>query len=132
MQNNKHNAIIRKESDTLMKRLEPMTMAFSPDADVYETADAFVLKLDLPGATRESMYVAVESDQLSVKAKVGSQINENAKLIYSEIGEKAYRRVFNLGKGIDHDGITAQYNDGVLTITLPKTDKVKAKEIQIH
>jgi len=132
MPDNKHNEIIRPESGALMKRPEPMAMVYSPMADVYETADAFVLKLDLPGATKETIYLAVEPDQLSVKAKVETHITGNTKFLYSEIGEKTYRREFNLGKGIDRDGITAQFNEGVLTIVLPKTDTIRAKEIQIQ
>jgi len=132
MPNNKQNAIIRPESGTLMKRPEPMTIVYSPMADVYETADAFVLKLDLPGATKESIYLGVEPDQLSMRANVDTHRVGNMKLLYSEIEEKTYRREFNLGKGIDRDGISAQFDDGVLTIVLPKTDTIKVKEIQIH
>jgi len=132
MENNKHDAIIKKESEALMMRPESMQTIVVPATDVFETADAFVVKLDVPGTTSESIYLSISPNQLSVKAEIESFCKGDAKILSSEIGRKIYLREFNIGQGIDHDRIDAKYEDGVLTITLPKTDEVKAKEIPIH
>jgi HSP20 family protein len=132
MENNKHDAIIRKESEALMKRPEPMEMIVVPVADVFETADAFVVKLDVPGTTKESIDLSIEPNQLTVKATIGVYFKNDMKVLFSEIGRKRYLREFHLGDGIDHEKIVAQFEDGVLTITLPKTDEVKPKEIPIR
>jgi HSP20 family protein len=132
MENNKHDMTIRKETNALMKRPESIELDVAPLADLFEVADAFVVKLDMPGATKESINLSVEPNQLTVKAIVLSYHNDDAKLLFSEISRKSYLRRFNLGNGINIDKILAQFEDGVLTITLPKTDEVKAKTIQIH
>jgi len=132
MENNKHDAIIRKESGALMKQPESMEKIVAPVADIFETADAFVVKLDLPGAIKESVGLSIGPNLLTVKARIVPQHKEDAKLLFSEIGCKSYLREFNLGDGVDHEKISAQFEDGVLTIILPKTDSVKAKEIPIH
>jgi HSP20 family protein len=132
MENNKHDTTTRKETNALMKRPESIELVVAPLADLFEVADAFVVKLDMPGATKESLNLSVEPNQLTVKAIVLSYHNDDAKLLFSEIIRKNYLRKFNLGNGINIDKILAQFEDGVLTITLPKTDEVKAKTIQIH
>lgn len=132
MENNKHDTTIRKESNALMKRPESMELVVAPLADLFEVADAFVVKLDMPGATKESINLSVEPNQLTVKAEVLSHYNDDAKILFSEISRKSYLRRFNLGNGINIDRILAQFENGVLTITLPKTDEVKARTIQIH
>lgn len=132
MENNKHDAIMRNESIALMKRPEWIDMIFVPVADVFETADTFVVKLDIPGATKEFIILSIEPDRLTVKAAIDIYHKGDVQVLYSEIGQKSYMREFNLGNGINRDGITAQFENGVLIIALPKTDAVKAREITIQ
>lgn len=101
-----------------------------PVTDIYETADAFVVKLDLPGATKESIRLQVEPRKLVVQSSITAA--DGGTMIYSEIGRKRYYREFNLGEGIALDGVTASFENGVLTVTLPKTEEVKAREIKIQ
>ncbi len=107
-------------------------MIFVPVADVFETADTFVVKLDIPGATKEFIILSIEPDRLTVKAAIDIYHKGDVQVLYSEIGQKSYMREFNLGNGINRDGITAQFENGVLIIALPKTDAVKAREITIQ
>jgi HSP20 family protein len=132
METNKNVALIRSGSSVLLKGLEESETVVSPVADIFETGDAFMLKLDMPGATKESISLNVGIKLLSVHARVTPHHSEQAALLFSEIGRKQYVREFNLGTGIKLDEIDAQFEDGVLTVTLPKTDEVKAREIQIH
>ncbi len=130
MENNKRNAIIRKGSDAIVKREERDIKIAIPLADLYETSDDFVVKLDLPGTNRDSINLTVDSERLTVQAKIISRDLVEMP-VYSEIGTKNYFREFRVGYGIDLNGISARFENGVLTITLPKTDEVKAKEIEI-
>jgi len=132
MENNKNVALVRSGPNALMKRLEEFEMGVSPVADIFETGDAFMVKLDMPGATKDSINLSVDTKLLSVRAKVAPYHLEEVTLLFSEIGRKRYLREFNLGTGIKLDEIDAQFEDGVLTITLPKTDEVKAREIHIR
>jgi len=132
MDNNEHNSLIKKESGALMKHPGLMEKVVAPVSDIFETSDAFVVKLDMPGATKESINLSVEPNLLKVQARIVPLREINVKLIFSEIGFKSYFREFNLSNGIEHEKIVAQFENGVLTITLPKSDTIKAKEIHIN
>ena len=103
----------------------------NPVADIYETHDAFVVALDLPGAAKESIQVMVERGQLAVRGRVHPRPVSTVRMVHREIGWNAYERSFKLGPGIDESQITAEFSDGVLTITLPKTEESKARQIRI-
>ena len=103
----------------------------TPSTDIFETPDAYVLMIDLPGAVKDSIKVVTEDGTLSVKAKVEPFQGEKMTLLFHELKSPTYYRVFNLGDGVDRTGIDAQYEDGVLTIKLFKKDETKPREIEI-
>jgi HSP20 family protein len=132
MENNKNIAIIRSGSTALVKKEEELETVVCPVADIFETSDAFIVKLDMPGASKESIKVLVDPKLLFVHGTAGTTRRESVRWLYSEIGRKKYLREFNLGTGIKFDEIDAQFEDGVLRVTLPKIDEVKAREIHIR
>jgi HSP20 family protein len=132
MGTNGYNAPERRKSDALARRPELVETPVVPVADIYETSDAYVVKLDMPGARKESIKLCVEPRYISVRAAVGGYHAEQTNILMNEIGRKAYVREFNLGRGINHNDVQAQFEDGVLTITLPKTEESKPREIQIN
>ena len=103
-----------------------------PEADIYETPDAYVLVVDLPGATRESIVVGVDSGNLTVQAGVQPRVTENATMLYREIRTAGYFRIFRLGEGVDQSAISAEYDLGVLTVKLPKSAEGRPREILIR
>ena len=103
----------------------------TPSTDIFETPDAYVLMLDLPGATRESISLTAENGTLSIRARVEPVHRENATMLFKELKAPTYYRVFNLGDGIDRKNIEARYDEGVLTIKLFKKEDVKPREIEI-
>lgn len=132
MDTNNHNELERRQTNALAKRPEPLATLVTPVADIYETADNFTIKLDLPGVPKESIYVTAEPGRLAAKGEVVGQHPEGGTLLFSEIGRKSYVREFNLGEGVDHNNIQAELEDGVLVITVPKTDALRAREIIIR
>lgn len=131
MGNNGKESVIRRGNSALARRSETMERFITPVADIYETADAFVVKLDMPGATKDSISVGVEPGNLTAKGVVGEYHGQNSDLLLSEIGRRSYYREFNLTEGIDHKDVEAEFEDGVLTIRLPKSEKMRTKEIPI-
>jgi len=127
-------ALVRFTPGALVKReeVEEQLPEVMPLADIFETSDAFTVVLDLPGAAKESVRVNVGSGELSVHAIVRGHLPEQATVVIREIGAKQYRRYFRLGSGIDQERIDARYDNGMLTITLPKTDALKKREIIIQ
>ena len=131
MEQGKNNAVMRRASEAIVKH-DVNERVVIPVADIFETTDAFVLKLDMPGATKENIQLHIEPNQLSVEGAINRQENGNNTVLLAEIGRKKYFREFNIGSGVDHEKTSAQFEDGVLTITLPKVEEAKAREIQIH
>jgi HSP20 family protein len=131
MDANNNGDLARQLSTALAKRQEPLEMRVTPVADIYETADAFTIKLDMPGALNDSVKVRIEPGHLWASGNSAQFYQDDARLVFGEIGRRSYFREFNLGRGVNHDDVQAQYEDGVLTITVPKTDEIKPREIQI-
>lgn len=132
MDTNNRNDLERKPSTALAKRSEPLATLVTPVADIYETDDNFTIKLDMPGVSKGSLHVTAEPGYLVAMGEVESGTNEGGTLLFSEIGRKKYVREFRLGEGTNHNAIQAQLEDGVLVITVPKADDLKAREITIR
>jgi HSP20 family protein len=132
MDPNNNSEMNRKPSTALSKLPTPIAVRVTPVADIFETDAAFVVKLDMPGATRETVDVTVEAGSLRAKGEVVSLHREGAAYVLNEIVQKVYFREFTLGAGASHENIQALFESGVLTITVPKTDDVKPTTIQIR
>jgi HSP20 family protein len=103
---------------------------FEPRVDIYETEDALVVSADLPGAQADDIQTDVRDNLLTLTAKV-QKVNGAWKPLYREYETGHYARQFRLGQHIDQSRITAQLKDGVLTLTLPKAERVKPRRIEI-
>lgn len=110
----------------------PSTPAFK--VDISEDETAFHIDAELPGITKENIALNIEEDMLTIKAE-RKQDTEEARKNYHRI-ERSYgsfSRSFNLGEIIDQEHITAEFDNGVLHVSLPKAVPVKkTKEISIN
>jgi HSP20 family protein len=104
---------------------------FAPPADVYETDDAYVLEMDMPGAEEKNIEVTTENGVLSVRAAANPVAREGITVLREEIPPRRWYRSFDLGDGIDVAGIKGKFNCGVLRLTLPKRETAKARKIAI-
>ena len=107
-----------------MKKYEEQAPAIEvrPSADIYEGEHDYQVVLDVPGVSKESVNVAVEQDTLTVTAE---RDNGSAEAI-------RYKRVFTLPKSIDLDQVGASLSNGVLSLSLPKVEAVKPRQIQVN
>ncbi len=104
----------------------------APLADIYETPEAYVLLLDMPGAARQGVSVRLENNTLYVKAPVEALHGADAAMLHREHMAGGYERAFALGEDINPDNIDAQFENGVLTIKLFKSEEVRPREIKIR
>ena len=132
MTNKKEVAVVQRENTLPMTRPELQEDYATPSADVYETSDAFVIMIDLPGAKKGSINVSMDRGSLVVKAGVEPFHKEGVKLLFSELRGKGYYRAFNIGDGIDRNNVDAQFEHGVLTIKLLKSEELKPRQIRIN
>ena len=98
-----------------------------PAADIVETKNSYMVKLDIPGAAKDKIKAQIEENTLLVTADV-SDFAQN------ELAESAkqYHREFSLANDIDLNSIDAKYDLGVLTVTLNKKQQFLPKEITIN
>jgi len=108
----------REESRTLV-----------PPVDIFETPDALVVIADLPGVAKDTVDVRVENDLLTIRG--AGKATEKGDSILREFELRDYYRQFQLGEQIDQEKISADMRHGVLTIKLPKVEKVKPKRIEV-
>jgi HSP20 family protein len=101
--------------------------------DVSESDNAFVVKADLPGVEKDDIDVKIEGNVVSIAAKAerNKELKEGERLIRSERYSGMVSRSFSLGTEIDENAASAQYQDGVLTLTLPKKATPGRKRLQI-
>lgn len=105
-------------------------VTFTPRVDILETRDALVLYADLPGVLPQDLDVRFEKDELTIYGKVAPRYDNPTYLAY-EYGVGDFYRAFTISEAIDADKIAAELRDGVLTVQLPKSEKVKPRKIQI-
>ncbi len=105
---------------------------YRPLTDVYESADALIVVMEIPGVAKSDVDVKVEQDELAVEARISLEPYGNMNPIYSEYGVGHYTRRFRLSNKVDREGIKASVEDGVLTLTLPKVDEAKVRSIEIR
>ncbi len=125
-------ALVRQGSNAPAARPESREEFITPAADIFETPGTFVLRLDLPGAERDGIQVNIQAERLSIKGRVEKTHGEMTNVLYHEIPGKSYYRMFNLTSGIASDRIEAEFQDGVLSIIIPKSERLTTKEIRIQ
>ena len=113
------------------RELTESVRRITPPVDIYETETDVVLVADVPGVTKKSLELDIDDDELTIRGTFPEYDRGGEKLIGEYLyGE--YRRAFTLGDTIDREKIAAKLENGVLTLTLPKHEKVKPRKITIE
>ena len=105
-----------------------------PPVNIIEKAAGYQLEVAAPGFVKADFNVKLESNILTISTEKKETVNEATdKLIRKEFSYKAFKRSFTIDEKIDGENITAKYENGILTLELPKKDdqKATAKEINI-
>ena len=127
--------INRLLSSNLGPQWEDQTLGrgvWTPHANIYETKDQILLEVELPGMSKEDIHLTFENNVLTLSGE----------RLFEESGEKKYHRLeraygsftrsFTLPSTVSGEGITAEYRNGVLHLSLPKKEEVKARRIEIR
>lgn len=106
--------------------------SWAPDVDLIEGKEEYTLRAELPGVSKEDVKVILTEDVLTVSGeKKSNQELKGENFHRSERVYGAFSRSFRLPNPINGEKIQAQYRDGVLTLTIPKAESVKPREIEI-
>lgn len=117
--------LVTKEEKTTPGR------TYLPFGDIYETDEALFVILEMPGVERKDFDVALENGVLRVDGRIDFTKYEGMEPVYTEYNVGHYTRSFTLSNKIDQEGISAQLEDGVLTLTLPKAKEMQPRRISI-
>ena len=115
------------------KKEEQTTPArtFVPTTDIYETADNLMVVMEMPGVKRENIEITVEDGVLKVYGRLDFSNYAGLQPIYTEYNVGHYARNFQLSSKIDQGKISAKIENGVLYLTLPKSQEGKPRTIAI-
>ena len=102
-----------------------------PAVDIYEAADGWVLKADMPGVSKEDVGVHVEKGVLTIEGRMGGPAS-TGRLVYRGFEPADYFRSFPLSDEVDREKMSARMQDGVLTVTLPKAEAAKTRRIAVE
>ncbi|WP_024511384.1 Hsp20/alpha crystallin family protein [Bradyrhizobium sp. ARR65] len=116
----------KKEETTIPARI------FVPNADIYETKDGLNVVLEMPGVDKNSIDVRVEDDVLKVDGRLDFSKYQDLQPLYTEYNVGHFSRTFRLSSKIDQDKISAELQDGVLSLMLPLAEKAKPRTIRVN
>lgn len=120
----------KKELATPAEKTAPGKF-YVPATDIYETPDALSLTMEMPGVDRRNVDVTVENGVLRVEGRIDFAKYEGFDPLYTEYNVGHYVRTFDLPDKIDQDGIRADLDNGVLTLTLRKAKAAAPRRIAI-
>ena len=101
-----------------------------PPANISATNNEYVVEIDMPGVDKEGLEVTVEGNELTIIGRRKSDLPEG-EACYCESPQADYRRMFELGPDVDTSKISAEMQQGVLKLRLPKSEKAKPKHIEV-
>lgn len=110
----------------------PRTVEFvSPEVNIFEKKDGYVLEAEMPGVNKNGLEITLEDNELTIIGHRNLQPPGGAPL-FRESHQADFRRVFELDPAIDTGKISARMDQGILTLTLPKSEKVKPRKISVE
>jgi HSP20 family protein len=118
--------------DELERLFESPLRAWAPALDVREDKDKFVIRAELPGLKREDIDVSLQDGALVISGERKFEKTEEGVEVHRQ--ERYYgkfERTLTLPEPVAADKVKAEYKDGVLTVTLPKTEEAKPKKIDV-
>lgn len=107
--------------------------AFSPDVDLHEEGNQFIIKADIPGVKKENLEVSFTDNVLTIRGERVQAKEEKEKNYYrSERWSGSFERSFEFASEIDAAKVTASFKDGVLELTVPKAESAKPKQVKVE
>jgi HSP20 family protein len=116
----------KKQESTIPARV------FLPVTDIFETDETLTVVMEMPGVDRNNVDVRVENDVLTVEGRLDFSKYEGLQPLYTEYNVGNYARSFHISSKVDQGRISAELNDGIMTLVLPKAEKAKPRKIEVN
>ncbi|MDQ2919350.1 MAG: Hsp20/alpha crystallin family protein, partial [Verrucomicrobiota bacterium] len=105
---------------------------WTPALDLYQTTDDIVAVVELPGMRKEEIEISLHDGTLTISGERKDEKANDDKNARTERFVGKFRRSVSLPTRVDGNKVSANYKDGILTVTLPKAEEVKPKQIQVN
>ena len=131
---------LRDELDTLFElpfwsnfgRQTQLFSGWTPALDLYQNNDNLIAVVELPGMRKEDIEISLHDEMLTISGERKMETQEGDKAERSERYVGKFRRSITLPTRVDANKVSATYKDGILTVTLPKAEEAKPKQIQVN
>src|SRR5438874_12431625 len=131
---------LRDELDTLFEmpfwsnfgRQSQLFSGWSPALDLYQDNDNVIAVIELPGMRKEDIEISLHDGMLTIAGERRTETQNGEKAERSERYVGKFRRSITLPTRVDPNKVSATYKDGILTVTLPKAEEAKPKQIQVN
>jgi HSP20 family protein len=121
------NTLVRENRNANQQRSEQFV---TPVSSVIEDGDAYILSAEMPGVNKEGLEISIENNELTIIGRRSLPEIEGT-LVHRESRTENFRRAFELDPSIDTAKISARIDQGILTLTLPKAEKLKPRKITV-
>ena len=118
------------ESGQVQRQTE-REVVLRPAVDIYEDSAGITVKADLPGVSRDRLDVLVDGNALTIEGQAVIEMPEGMEAMYADVNPTRFRRSFTLSNELEVDEISAEMNNGELTLRLPKRAEVQPRKIEI-
>ena len=120
---------LQKESPKTAERAHPVEFV-APEVNIFETQEGYILEAEMPGVNKDGLEITTAGNEITI---VGRRMGEasSGEPLFRERSTADFRRVFELDPAIDTSKIAAKMQQGVLTLTLPKSEEVKPRKIPV-
>lgn len=120
-----------ERSSSATTEREQVVQYVAPEVNIYETKDGYTLEAEMPGVSKEGLEISLEGLEITITGHRQTEVFPGEPLFRERHGSD-YRRVFQLDPAIDTTKISARIIQGVLFLTLPKSEQVKPRKITVN
>jgi HSP20 family protein len=120
---------LQRQLESMFNDVSSVTRNHFPAAELTETETYFALKLEVPGMKLSDLDIQVMADRVFI---AGDRVSENKDKTISEFRYGKFQRAITLPKTVQNTKVTAEYKDGILKLTLPKTEAEKNRVVKVN
>jgi HSP20 family protein len=124
-------AAVQREQAPAVQQSGRPTEYVAPEVNIFEREDGYVLEAEMPGVNKSGLEITLEGTEITIIGHRNSETIQGRPL-FRESRPADYRRVFDLDPAIDTSKITARMDQGVLILTLPKSEEVKPRKVKVE
>ena len=124
------NTLVRENRSGASNGERPAEQFVTPAATVLENGDGYTLEVEMPGVNKEGLEMWVENNELTILGRRSIPTVEGT-ILHRESRSENFRRTFELDPSIDSEKISAKIEQGVVSLALPKAERVKPRKITV-